>query len=236
MNRRQLKKEVLGLLQQSSLEEIYQRLGHYPAHSLLNPLFIALCHPVEKVRWYAVCCFGRLVPAMAEKDLEAARIIMRRFLWMLNDESGGIGWGAPEALAEIMCHSAQLRKEYLHMLLSYMREDGEALYQDGNYLELPMLQRGLLWGIGRLCLEHRQEMLECKIIDEVSAYLESSDLHVVGLAIWCLGILGIETGLEKIKRFAKCDEPLQLFLGNDIMKISVAELVQGSLDPKECNA
>jgi hypothetical protein len=155
---------------------------------------------------------------------------------MLNDESGGIGWGAPEALAEIMCHSTQLRKEYLHMLFSYMREDGEELHQDGNYLELPMLQRGLLWGIGRLCLEHRQEMLEHNIIDEVSAYLESSDLHVVGLAIWCLGILGIEAGLEKIKRFAKCDDRLHLFLGNDITEITVAELVQRALDGIECNA
>lgn len=236
MKRRQLKAEVLNLLQESSLEEMYQRLDLYPAHSVLNPLFIALCHPVEKVRRHAVCCFGRLIPAMAEKDLEAARIVMRRFLWMLNDESGGIGWGAPEALAEIMCHSAQLRKEYLHMLLSYMREDGEELYQDGNYLELPMLQRGLLWGIGRLCLEHRQEMLECKIIDEVSAYLESSDLYVVGLAIWCLGILGIEAGLEKIKRFATCDDHLHLFLGNDIIEISVAELVQRALDGKQCAA
>lgn len=236
MNRRQLKKEVLHLLQESGLEEIYQRLDNYPAHSLLNPLFIALCHPVEKVRWHAVCCFGRLVPAMADKDLEAARIVMRRFLWMLNDESGGIGWGAPEALAEIMCHNERLRKEYLHMLLSYMRDDGEELYQNGNYLELPMLQRGLLWGIGRLCLEHRSEMLECEIIDEVSAYLESSDLYVVGLAIWCLGLLGMEAGLEKIKPFAKCDEPLHLFLDSDIRKVSVAELVQGALYVKNCNA
>jgi len=230
MNRRQLKKEILKLLQDSSLAEIYQRLGHLPAHGLLNPLFIALCHPVEKVRWHAVCCFGWLVPAMAEKDLEAARIVMRRFLWMLNDESGGIGWGVPEALAEIMCHSEQLRREYLHMLLSYMREDGEELYQDGNYLELPMLQRGLLWGIGRLCLEHRQEMIERNIIEEVSAYLESADLHVVGLAIWCLGILGVEEGVQKIKRFATCDEPLRLFLNDEITEISMAELVQRVLD------
>ena len=99
-------------------------------------------------------CFGWLVPAIAEKELEAARIVMRRFLWSLNDESGGIGWGAPEAMAEIMCHSPVLRHEYLHMLISYMREDGENLFEDGNYLELPMLQRGLLWGIGRLCQEH----------------------------------------------------------------------------------
>ena len=47
-------------------------------------------------------------------------------------------------MAEIMANDDQLADEYLHMLLSYMREDGPELFADGNYLELPMLQRGLL--------------------------------------------------------------------------------------------
>jgi hypothetical protein len=229
MSRRQLKKDVLAILHKSSLGEIFQLLAGYQSHRLLNPLFIALCHPVERVRWHAVCSFGWLVPAIAEKDLEAGRIVMRRFLWSLNDESGGIGWGGPEAMAEIMCHSSPLRKEYLHMLISYMREDGEALFQDGNYLELPMLQRGLLWGIGRLCQDHRREMIEQRIVDDVSAYLESSDMHVIGLAIWCLGLLGVENGLEKIRRFQNCNEGLCLFLNYEIKHISVAELARGAL-------
>lgn len=229
MSRRQLKKEVLEILHQSSLDEIFQNLGSYRDHRLLNPLFIALCHPVEKVRWHAVCSFGWLVPAMAEKDLETARIVMRRFLWSLNDESGGIGWGAPEAMAEIMCHSSPLRKEYLHMLISYMREDGENLFEDGNYLELPMLQRGLLWGVGRLCQEHRREMIKREIIAEMSAYLESSDMHVIGLAIWCLGLLGAESGLEKIRPFLQCNEEISLFLNNETQQISIAELARCAL-------
>lgn len=231
MSRRQLKKDVLALLHKSSLEEIFQHLSRFQDHHrLLNPLFIALCHPVERVRWHAVCSFGWLVPAIAEKNMEAGRIVMRRFLWLLNDESGGIGWGGPEAMAEIMCHSLPLRKEYLHMLISYMREDGEDLFQDGNYLELPMLQRGLLWGIGRLCQDHPSEMIEHRIVADVSAYLESSDLHVIGLSIWCLGLLGVESGLEKIRRFQYCNEELRLFLNNTIQNISIAELVRGALN------
>jgi len=102
------------------------------------------------VRWHAVSVFGTTVDRMAGQDLESARIVMRRFLWSLNDESGGIGWGAPEAMAEIMYHCRPLAEEHLHMLVSYMREDGPEAFQDGNFIELPMLQRGLLWGIGRL--------------------------------------------------------------------------------------
>jgi hypothetical protein len=225
MSRRQLKEEVLSLLQKSSLDEIFQKLDCYPGHRLLNPLFIALCHPVERVRWHAVCCFGRIVPAIAEKELEAGRIVMRRFLWSLNDESGGIGWGVPEAMAETMCNSRPLRQEFLHMLISYMREDGEDLFQDGNYLELPMLQRGLLWGIGRLCQVHRRELIERRIVDDVSGYLESSDLQVTGLAIWCLGLLGAGIGLERIRRFEGCHDRIPLFLDNTFQEISIAELV-----------
>ena len=68
---------------------------------------------------------------------------MRRLMWNLNDESGGIGWRArPEAMGEIVARSERLADEYGHILISY-------LDPDGNYLEHPLLQRGLLWGIGR---------------------------------------------------------------------------------------
>jgi hypothetical protein len=228
MNRRQLKKEVLTLLEESCTEELPEKLNNYQGHRLINPLFIALCHPIEKVRWHAVVSFGWLVPVIAEKDLEAGRIVMRRFLWSLNDESGGIGWGSPEAMAEIMYHNSSLRKEYLHMLISYMREDGENLFEDGNYLELPMLQRGLLWGIGRLCQNHRQEMIEQHIVDDVRAYLKSSDPYVIGLAIWCLGLIGDKTGLEQNLHLQSYNEILHLFINKEFHYISVAELFQNA--------
>jgi len=46
-------------------------------------------------------------------------------------------------MGEILAAHNGLAQEYAHILLSYAREEG-------NYLELEALQRGLLWGIGRL--------------------------------------------------------------------------------------
>jgi hypothetical protein len=229
VNRRSVKQEILALLQKSDLAEIYRFVESYPPHILINSLFMALCNPLELVRWHAVGVFGRIVPAMADKDPESARIVMRRLLWSLNDESGGIGWGAPEAMAEIMCHSALLRQEYLHMLLSYMREDGEEYFQDGNYLELPMLQRGLLWGIGRICQEHKAEMVKTQIIADIAAYLTSADHHVVGLAIWCLGLLGADTTATSIAGFLGHNGEIRLFLNSSIETVTVAELAAQSL-------
>lgn len=226
MSRRQLKKDVLAILQKLDLHEIYRDLDCYQPQKLLYPLFIALCHREEHVRWHAISCFGRVVPTIAAQDTEAARVVMRRFLWSLNDESGGIGWGSPEAMAEIMCKSSLLRKEYLHMLISYMRDDGEELYQDGNFLELPLLQRGLLWGVGRLCQDHREEMIARRLESDVAAYLESPDRYVVGLATWCLALLGSEKGWNIIKASKNSELRLTVFLKESIQNLKVDELIQ----------
>lgn len=225
MNRRQLKKHILTLLDFPNLGEIYGQLQFYPRQSVLNPLFIALCHQKERVRWNAVCCFGQTVPAMAEDNLESARVVMRRFLWTLNDESGGIGWGAPESMAEIMVHSDQLRKEYLHMLISYMREDGEELFQDGNYLELPLLQRGLLWGVGRLCENVPDEMIERGVTADLLAYLESPDFQVRGMALWALGFLKYNIDQSLVRDLLANSLELRVYLNGQIRQVPLLALL-----------
>ena len=158
-SRRKLKKEILAGLEHNSLQENQIYLNALAAKDVVNVLFSAICRDEPIVKWHAVSCMGATVARMAEADLEQARVVMRRFLWSLNDESGGIGWGAPESMAESMCSSHQLALEYHHMLISYMRGDGPEVHQDGNFLEHPFLQRGLLWGIGRLA-EQNPELLQ----------------------------------------------------------------------------
>ena len=89
----------------------------------------------ELVKWRAVTAIGSIVTLLAKKDIEAARVIMRRLMWSLNDESGGIGWGAPEAMSEIMAQSNKIAEEYNSILISYLNEQG-------NFLEYEPLQKG----------------------------------------------------------------------------------------------
>jgi hypothetical protein len=229
MSRRQNKNHILKILGSSEFGEAWPRLNHYPPARLLNPLFSALCSTRERVRWNSVQVFGRLVPLLADTDLESARVVMRRFLWSLNDESGGIGWGAPEAMAEILCHSGVLRHEYLHMLLSYMTEDGEELFQDGNYLELPLLQRGLLWGIGRLAEMHGDELLARGADTAVAAYLKSVDHQVVGLAIRALAFLGSAKARQNIAACTGSTLPVTVFTGQEIREMPLGEIATEAL-------
>lgn len=225
MRRIELKRRVHKLLEQREPAAFLPLLGEYPPQNLIGPLISGLCHPVELVRYRSIVALGRVVAAMAEDDCEAARRVMRRFLWSLNDESGGIGWGAPEAMAEIMCHSRLLRNEYLHMLISYMREDGEEIWQDGNYLELPMLQRGLLWGIGRLCYEFPELMMKGGVECDLKNYLKSKDLHVVGLALRCLSFLRVTLPAPSLEKFSDSEEMITFYEDDSLQSVKLADLV-----------
>ena len=90
---------VLDLLAGGDLAASRRALAGLPAGQVVHALFSAICREDPVVRWHAITCLGDAVGRIAADDLEAARIVMRRFLWSLNDESGGIGWGAPEAMA-----------------------------------------------------------------------------------------------------------------------------------------
>lgn len=193
MSRRKIKAEILSLLPQQDVDTILSIISKYQIKDLINPFFAAICRADEQVRWRGVSCFGAIIARLAKTDMEAARVIMRRFLWSLNDESGGIGWGAPETMAEAMIQSDRLRKEYLHMLVSYTQGDGPELCQDGNYLELPELQRGLLWALVRVAEKYPDDLRTFGFEDDLAAYLRSKDSEVRFLAVKCLHSLGLQT-------------------------------------------
>ncbi len=185
--RRELKQTILSMLKNEPWQVIAARLPQYEEKAIINHLFTALCHS-QKIKWHAVSAFGQVVPRLAAQDPESARIVMRRFLWNLNDESGGIGWGIPEAMAEVMVQDDMLFSEYNHMLISYMRQDGPEIFEDGNFIELPALQQGVLWGVARLLKVRQQEMVVKGIDADLRYYLDAPDNTVCGLAAMCLGM------------------------------------------------
>lgn len=228
MNRK-IKKEVLTLLAGGDLARSRQELAKYNEHGLVNPLFSALYRPEEMLRWHTVTVFGEVLARLADKDMEAARIIMRRYIWSLNDESGGIGWGAPEAMAEAMYHHDRLCGEYVHMLISYMRLDGLLEHQDGNFLELPELQRGLLWGIGRLAEKRAALLLEKEVVPDLLAYLPSDDETVRGLAAKALGVLGGDDCVVELQPLLDDTRPIRLYHDGEISVKTVSELASTAL-------
>ncbi len=230
MGTRAIKQQVLRLLQQDDLADIETELALLQEKELINALFFGICHSDERIRWHAVSVMGGAVARLAEQDMEEARVILRRMLWSLNDESGGIGWGAPESMAEIMCRHEGLADEYVHMLISYMRPDGEEECQDGNFLEHGMLQQGLMWAVGRMAQCRREYLLTRGAGHDLSPYLGSPDATVCGLAARAIGLLGCTKGVERLQELAKNDRrTVRLYDQGVFSTVSVAILAGRAL-------
>ena len=219
---RDIKKLAHDLLNRKDQEKALMELCRLPPGQLINALFSFLYNTDEYVRWHAITAMGSIVQKIAGKDMERARVIMRRLMWNLNDESGGIGWGSPEAMGEILaCHEG-LANEYVHILLSYAREDG-------NYLEHPILQRGLLWGIGRLSEVRPHLVRDAGFSSYLIPFLESEDGPVRGLAAWIMGLLNTEEARPYLERLRGDDVEVLMYIGSEIVNRRVTELAKEAL-------
>jgi hypothetical protein len=217
---RQLKKEIQKLLLQQDLESGLVEIGRMPARKAINPLFSFLCSPDELLKWRAVTAMGEVVARLADADMESARVIMRRYMWQLNDESGGIGWGCPEAMGEIMARNQNLADEFWCILISYIRPDG-------NFLEHEVLQRGVLWGVGRLAYA-RPQLLKTSV-DYLHAYMQTDDPYLRGLAAWAAGALRNQNTAVILNQLRDDSAELSIYLEGHIIKRSVGEIAKTAL-------
>jgi len=219
---RPLKRKVEQLLKSSDLEALFR----FPARQVVNALFSLLQNKDPEIKWASVRAMGAVVARLADDDMEEARVIMRRLMWNLNDESGGIGWGSPEAMGEILaCHDG-LAEEYTHILISYAREDG-------NYLEHDMLQRGLLWGIGRLAQVRPHRIRGA--VKYLLPYLDSGDAEVRGWAAWIMGRLGVKEACLKLEGLKQDDHVIETFLEGRLTQCRVMDLAEEALANMECD-
>ena len=217
---RQLKTRIRKLLLQKNPESGLAQIGRMPARKAINPLFSFLCSPDELLKWRAVAAMGEVVDRLAGTDMESARVIMRRYMWQLNDESGGIGWGCPEAMGEIMARNDNLADEFWCILISYIRPDG-------NYLEHEVLQRGVLWGVGRLA--HARPKLLKTSVEYLHPYMQSGDPHLRGLAAWAAGALQNKNTASILIGLKDDSAKLSIYLDWHIKRHSVGELAKKAL-------
>jgi hypothetical protein len=193
---RDFKRQVIDLLKADDFAGVLETFCSYPARRVINPLFSCLCSTEPEIKWRAITALGAVVANLAQDDMESARVVMRRMIWNLNDESGGIGWGVPETMGEVMARHEGLAREYVNILVSYIREDG-------NFLEHEPLQQGVLWGLGRLA-QTSPELLQ-DAVPHLHPFLSSEDATLRGLAAWILGLLG----------GPQCESELEPLLGKD---------------------
>lgn len=123
-----------------------ESLSSTPAIELVNPLIA--CLPLGGIQTQqAAKALGITVARLTkEMSVEDARNIIRRLMWHMNEESGNIGWGIPEAFAEILICNRTLAEEFHYILISYIIDTGN----DDNYCDQDILRRSCYDAVGRL--------------------------------------------------------------------------------------
>ena len=217
---RQLKKQILPFLKADDFHQGLAEIRRLPPRKVVGPLFSYLCSLDEIVKWHTVTAMGAVIGDLAATDLESARVMMRRFIWNLNDESGGIGWGCPESMAEAMVRDENLASEYERILISYIRPDG-------NYLEHEGLQRGVLWGVGRLA----RKRVECMraAATYLLAYMETADPYLRGLAVWAVTPVLIDEAIHRLQKLTRDPGKLTLYRHGRVARVTVGQLAEKAL-------
>jgi hypothetical protein len=221
---RQLKEMILQFLQTEDFGKGLSEIRQLPRRQAVNPLFSFLCSTDAIVKWRAVTAMGTVVSDLAATDPESARVIMRRFIWQLNDESGGIGWGCPESMAEAMAQNESLAAEFGRILISYIQPAG-------NYLEHEALQQGVLWGVGRLA--HTRPRFAKGAAAFLAAYMDSHDPVLRGLAVWAAGPIAGPKTIPRFERLRGDLAGLTLYRDGQMVQTSVGRLASEALAATE---
>lgn len=166
--------EVLrGWLSRADFKAIVDYAG---GHKRTLSFLTALTYDQESlISWRAVEALGLAASKISEKDIAYVRNHLRRLFWLLTDESGGIGWRAPEAIAEIIRQQPDYFREFIPILVNLMDTVPEDALR---------FRASWLWAMGRLAgvLQDKTQ----NVLPWIYPCLGDPDSQVRGMAVWCL--------------------------------------------------
>lgn len=210
-----MKKRLRGLLAEGRFDDVAELAAD--RKRVLGDL-VSLTYDSEAlIAWRAVEAVGLAAARVADSDPDFVRSHLRRLHWLLSEESGGICWYAPQAMAEIIRQSPGAFAEYasivVTLLLSMNKED------------LTHFRPGILWAIARLAPVAGDEV--DVVLPHVSACLESPDPQVRGMAVWCLAQAGELDSLAGRPDLLSDDGPVDLYRDGQLGRTSVGALASG---------
>jgi len=130
-------------------------------------------------------------------DKERVRDFMRRLMWSMNDESGEIGWSAPETIAATIALIPELLDPFGSMMLDRALE------------ELPLLE-GALWGIGHNGIRMKETVGLFQ--DMVLRSFATGNPQTLGTASWAMGEAGFAPALPYLKELEGRNEPVSIYI------------------------
>lgn len=163
------------------------------------------------ISWRAIEAVGVLTGKKSATDSGLVRNITGRLLWMIRDESGGIGWSIPDMLGEMVRNSPVMLSDIAPIIISFHEEE--------------MLLPGVLRAIGRIGESNRE--LVSDGISLLFSCLESSDPYLCGISVWSIGKLGEAGKYDRISGLCSDTRRLIIYYDGELHEITVGEIAKG---------
>jgi hypothetical protein len=173
-----VKRELRRLLAEYDLAGIADRAAD--ATRVLGALIPLTYDGDPLIAWRAVEAMGVAAERVARRAPDAVREHVRRLNWLITEESGGICWRAPEAMAEIVARLPGTFADFVPIVVHLLVETADE--------DLRRFRVGMLWAIGRLgpvAAAHVGDVLPA-----MTACLGHPDPQVRGFAVWALSRVG----------------------------------------------
>ena len=209
-----MKRNLRKLLQQSDFDGIVDVAGR--TRRTLGVLTSLTFDPDPQIAWRAVEAMGAAADRIARDDPDYVREHLRRLHWLLSEESGGICWRAPEAMAEIIRRDPDRFSDYVPIVVSLIDEMAEE--------DLAHFRTGILWAIGRLGAIVGSELDAAE--PTIRACLDHPDAQVRGMAVWCLGQCGRATLLAGRTDLLSDQRPVDFYEDGHLGRTNVCHLVR----------
>ncbi len=222
---RKVKSKLKEILVKEIWKEEGEKLILQPGVPALEALFANLYSTDDLIKWRSVTLLGILAEKIFSGDKEKVRIIMRRCIWMLTEESGGIAWGVPEAMGETAARIPEMADEYTHLITAYAHE----VEGPDNFLEHEPLRKGVIWALMRisqakpdLIKKHKQVILQ---------RMKDEDLPEIK-AMLCISAknAGIEESSFFLEEYQSIDKDVQLYLDENIGTYNLSNLSLEALE------
>ncbi len=201
---------ILSLLQCADYSAITQRALNNKR--VLSELIALTLSQDDLIGWRAVKALGLASAIVADADPEFVRGILRRLMWMMNDESGSIGWRATPAMGAIIAQRPQLFSEFITIVVTMFDVEEKHFYP------------GILWAIGHIA-EHDAARVQYAL-PTVLNYLRDASPPTRGLAAWCIGRLGDAKIIAVLETLKDDSARVQIFLDDRMQELSVGDLAR----------
>lgn len=213
-----MKKRVRQLLEQQSTDEIADLAAR--KRRVLSTLVSLTFDGDPQIGWRAVEAMGLAASRIAEDDPDCVREHLRRLYWLLSEESGGVCWRAPEAMAEIVRRRPSLFADYIPIIVCLILNMAEE--------DLDHFRAGNLWAIGRLGAVAGDHVDEA-VVTAITCALSDPDPQVRGMAVWCMGEVG-QASLLAARKELLCDEgSVDVYEDGNLKRTGVCHLVRRAL-------